>query len=34
MTETQTVGGNPPASAVGEPLIIKVTASNGTTTSV
>ena len=31
--ETQTFGGNPPASAVSEPLIIKITASNGTTTS-
>ncbi|WP_148571735.1 VCBS domain-containing protein [Aliarcobacter cryaerophilus] len=31
--ETQTFSGNPPASAVSEPLIIKITASNGTTTS-
>ncbi|MFY4787916.1 VCBS domain-containing protein [Aliarcobacter butzleri] len=30
---TQKFSGNPPASAVGEPLIIKITASNGTTTS-
>ena len=32
-SSTRKFSGNPPASAVGEPLILKITASNGTTTS-